>query len=650
MDRFFHYKTILRKIHTNKQIISIVICFSLIFSIFSIFSIFLDEANLIFQYLHITDNRVSPNEITKCNFYLNNTGNLTATDIIITLYCKYENSSYIPDQIINYSLPIQPSKTSNFLSFDIMKNKTGTYYYIIKVQYNYTWGVINYTKYLNSSIIQIIVGLQSTPTINLYLSVYSGKTSIIMEFHNWDGYVNLTYNFMIQIDDLDINPINITVLVGPYTSNMTYIYDIIYSPDQLDWWEKFIYYTNFKIERKVTIHYEVSVNDSEGNKYSYINIYFYGSRFENIDASNFSVPVYLVYSFTYLQMIFFMIIILGGIFAFGYLITRFKSHKEPSEYEKLFSKITSESFIKRKPIENKVTRIELLSKRNDILKWMKDKPEFYSNYKKLKNIYPKIIAFLAIFMLVSFITLMVSIPFLNLILVYIMLINLILSVPCFVIFYKIDQKLLKNMYFLYIKDHPEIIVIKKDTWIYIKKYRSLPGFILGSIIYGALTYVLLIITLSKMGSSGDFFLFNIISLFGALFFGLLFGIIYYFLFNYTVNPTVYYAIFAFVFGYLWAMLNFDSNYIPIIIPIGIFSAIVILISFLINKLINTIINRYLLNTMISDLNNYFKENSELYLPNWNFLYDKHRFNLFIKGLDKTSFNLNIEGSYLIKKS
>jgi len=275
-----------------------------------------DEANIIFSYYGASDTIAELFEPTYIYCILENLGNATAYNISISLLSRLETApSFIIEEIQNYS-PLGPSKSSFLIEFPVQKSAVGNYSYIINVCYNYTSEAKTYQKTLNSTILQVLVVLVM-PSITFYGIVENGVTTLVAQFYNYNFYANLTYRFLIQLPDSAPEIFCIEVPGSLFNPNLTMRldYTITFNPNQLDFWDKLIYYWNGEIEREVRLFYQVSVNDTTGAVHP-VSIEFDGS-ITVINSTHFSLPLSLeTNSMAFLGYI---LIIIVGIIGFEIL-------------------------------------------------------------------------------------------------------------------------------------------------------------------------------------------------------------------------------------------------------------------------------------------------------------------------------------------
>ncbi|MHA1271309.1 MAG: hypothetical protein ACTSPY_16065 [Candidatus Helarchaeota archaeon] len=603
----------------------------------------LDEAVLSFDYLDYYKDTASPNEIVKCRFYLYNSGNLTATNITITLLCKYENlTSFEVEDTLNLIYSINSGGYSSFQTFNIVKNKTGTYYYILNLKYNYTWNSTNYTKQLNSTTKQILVKLRYQPELRIEANVENGLTTLWMYFYNRELYVNLTYRISIYIPGFTND--TFTIIVPLYMTYKLFKYNLTFTPYHLNWWELLVYYSNGEIEKNRIISYDVSVNDSVGNNYSVL-VNVFQSSIEKIDNNQLLIKVYMQVQFAWFWILI-IILIFGTSIGAGILQSYVKKDVRKNDLIKGYNRLTI--YTKKKPIEGNPTRLDLLKYRKDMIEWVRNRIGSEHLYNKLKYIYPGIITAAVISTISSFIIIIISLTFTNIIMVLIMIIIIIISVPTLIVIYLVDKNYFKKIFLQFTKENPHVGVIKEGTWIYLKKYKSLLGFITGFGFYSIFIFSFICIAFYNIHLTQNILNLYTNFLISGLIFGLIFGFIYFFTFNYQLPPWVFSLPIGLAFGYIF-YINFDPNITPIIVPIFGYIAIFALIAYFIDRLILILIKKRLVISISNDLSEFFEENDKLYLPNWNFIYNIKRFKIFLKALKQVPLDLEIDGDYLIKK-
>ncbi|MHA1311911.1 MAG: hypothetical protein ACTSQO_13435 [Candidatus Helarchaeota archaeon] len=606
----------------------------------------LNEANLIFQFNYVSENPVSINKSFYIKFYLNNTGNLTAIDIYFTIYKKFGNSTdFNIIQKLNYSGSIAPNSLSSPQYCYLKENKIGTYYYKVEVQYNYTWNSTTYMKFENSSNFCVSVVMYQ-PSVYFYIISRNGLTLIQIKFNNFNNYINLRYKLLIQISGSKLETYNFNI---SYSSAKTFIYNISLSPAQLNWWDKLIYYSNWKIEKRITLFYRILVNDSEGNNYNasvQFNNYGNGQTIL-IDAEHFNTLISLEFSLSFTEMCIFFIILICIIIGSSFLINYFRKSKTEDKLLPLFRKI--QSYEKRKVIVVQFNQIELIKYRTRMINWIVSRTNSHFLYIKLKYIYPIITTVFIINSLVSFIFLIINTVLINLIFVYWSIVSLILSVILSLIFTIKNRHFFKQIFPQFCEENPDIELISKDTWLYTKKYRSLFDFLMGFGLYGIEISTIIFISLIFVAQYIiiDLFTLLMISLIGGLIFGLIIGLIYYYKFNYYINPIFFLGVISFTFGYIFTY-SFNLNQIPFFIPLGIFLLLSLLIGYLINKFINKLIDKKYIRKIANDLKSFFEKNEKLYLPNLTWIKTLKNLKLLIKSLSFTDLDLIIKNEYLVK--
>ncbi len=500
-------------------------------------------------------------------------------------------------------------------------------------------------KFENSSNFCVSVVMYQ-PSVYFYIISRNGLTLIQIKFNNFNNYINLRYKLLIQISGSKLETYNFNI---SYSSAKTFIYNISLSPAQLNWWDKLIYYSNWKIEKRITLFYRILVNDSEGNNYNasvQFNNYGNGQTIL-IDAEHFSTLISLEFSLSFTEMCIFFIILICIIIGSSFLINYFRKSKTEDKLLPLFRKI--QSYEKRKVIVVQFNQIELIKYRTRMINWIVSRTNSHFLYIKLKYIYPIITTVFIINSLVSFIFLIINTVLINLIFVYWSIVSLILSVILSLIFTIKNRHFFKQIFPQFCEENPDIELISKDTWLYTKKYRSLFDFLMGFGLYGIEISIIIFISLIFVAQYIiiDLFTLLMISLIGGLIFGLIIGLIYYYKFNYYINPIFFLGVISFTFGYIFTY-SFNLNQIPFFIPLGIFLLLSLLIGYLINKFINKLIDKKYIRKIANDLKSFFEKNEKLYLPNLTWIKTLKSLKLLIKSLSFTDLDLIIKNEYLVK--
>jgi hypothetical protein len=77
-------------------------------------------------------------------------------------------------------------------------------------------------------------------------------------------------------------------------------------------------------------------------------------------------------------------------------------------------------------------------------------------------------------------------------------------------------------------------------------------------------------------------------------------------------------------------------------------AVIVVVGLLIDILILKIIKKSIIKSIVSDLQIFFNDQKELYLPNFKFIVNVKRFRIFSQAIKESGMDINIEGDYLKK--
>lgn len=600
-----------------------------------------DEAEIAFISFWESGNRAEPFEPVYIYCMLRNLGNTTASNISLSLLSKSDNiSGYMTEAVQNCS-PLAPSRISPLFIFPAQKSDSGNYSYLINVRYNYTSGTSTYQKSLNSTSLKIEVKLRCIPSISFYASVQSGITTFTARFYNYNYYTNLTYRFLIQKPNSAPEIFRIEVPGCVFNPNFTIRLDYVigFAPDQLNIWDRLIYFWNGEIKRGITLFYQVDVNDTAGTVYP-IDLDFTFSHIIEINSTLLLVPLSL--EGNTMGSIWFILIFFAGLVGVMMIVVHIDKKREKSTL-----KVPVEAKDDKKVyVLGHLTNVDLIVEQNNILAWLKSQEKYSSLYENLKMINYTIIG-LAITFVTFFVLIILSLSIQNFILLWITVVALPSCIIAIVVLNKFKLKQLKTVFPQYSEDHPNIEVIHEGTSIYSKTYKSTRGFIVGFLSYLGITEVLFYLILVKFLQVS---LAILISLIGAILFALIFGLIFYGLTQYDKSIAFFPGISVFILlGVILTLFYFDPNQVPVFIPLVIFIPIFLLGIYLLNKLIYRIIEPQIIRYLIKDLTDYFADQQEIYLPKWTWISNPVNFPLLLKAISASSLNLRIKESKLVKE-